>query len=100
MFNALVIVLVASVVSVGLVEVVKNFLPDSLNTIVKTIIGLVIELAVGVLTVLVFDNTTVWAKIFEVVAIIAVSQLYYTTLVDLIRKLVAFLKSKITKKES
>lgn len=97
MFNALLIVFVASIVSVGLVEVVKNFLPSTLNTIIKTIIGLVIELAIGILTVFVFDTSTIAAKIFEVIAIISISQLYYTTLVDLIRKLVTFLKSKVTK---
>lgn len=97
MFNALLIVFVASIVSVGLVEVVKNFLPNTLNTLVKTIIGLVIELAIGTLTVFVFDSNTVAAKVFEIIAVISISQLYYTTLVDLIRKIVAFLKNKVTK---
>ena len=38
---------VAAVIAIGFVDVVKNFLPDTVSTKVKTIIGIVFEAAVG-----------------------------------------------------
>lgn len=93
-------VLISSFVAIGLVEVIKNFLPESLNSKVKTIISLVVELIAAVVYVVAFGaGTSVFIKIITVVATVATSQLLYENVINLLKKLTELIKSKLSKKE-
>lgn len=91
-------VIIASIIAIGLVEVVKNFLPDSLDSKIKTIIGIAIELAVAVVFVILLGGgVSIFAKIAVILATVSVSQLFYEVIIRLLNKLVDFLKSKANK---
>lgn len=88
-----------SVVAVGVVELLKGFIPDTVGSKAKAIIALVVELVVAILGAFAFSgDATVIAKIATVVATVGIAQVGYETVVKLITKLTAFLKSKITTK--
>lgn len=91
-------VVIASFIAIGLVEVVKNFLPENMSSKVKAIIGIGVEAVVAVMFVISFgQGLTVFAKIATVISTIAVSQLLYENLVNLLKRLADYLKSKVKK---
>lgn len=91
-------VLISSFVAIGLVEVIKNFLPDSLNSKVKTIISLVVELIAAAVYVAAFGaGTSVFIKVITVIATVATSQLLYENVVSLLKKLTELISSKLHK---
>lgn len=94
-FNAIVFAFVA----VGVVELLKGFIPDTVGTKAKAIIALAVELVVAILGAFAFSgDATVVAKIATVVATVGIAQVGYETVVKLITKLTAFLKSKTESK--
>lgn len=95
MFNAIFSAVVYAAIAVGLVEVIKNFLPENFNSVAKTVLGVVIEVVVAVLGAFIFDaNETLITKIAIVVAAVGLAQVFYATILSLLTKLKDFLKSK------
>lgn len=89
---------VFSAVAVGLVEVVKGFLPDTLSSKTKEVISLVIEVIVAIVGAVLIKADGAGAVVLTAIGTVAFAQLFYTSIVSLIKKLTAFLKSK-TKSE-
>lgn len=93
-FTGLLAALVLSIVSVGLIQVVKTFLPESTGTIAKALIALGIEVVIAAVGAFAIYRAGVVAVIVEVLATIAFSQLFFEVIVSLLDKLADFLKSK------
>ena len=100
MVNLVLCVAVAAVISVGFVEVVKNFVPASAGTKVKTVIGIVFEAAVGVGIALVdalFNTsgavTTTLRAVIVAAGTVGAAQFGYTY----IAKLIAAITEKLKK---
>ena len=101
MVNLILSVLIASVIAVGYVDIVKNLFPvATINPKVKTIIGIVFEVLVGVGVSLVgalFDKTSVATGVLRAIIIAAstvgVAQFCYSYILSFIN----FIKNKIKK---
>lgn len=88
---------VFAAVAVGLVEVVKNFLPKDLNSKIKTVIAIVIEVVVAVVGAILIKNDGAGAVVITAIGTVALAQLFYEIIVNFINKLVEFLKSRVSK---
>lgn len=84
-------------IAVGLVEVIKGFLPETVGSKAKEIIALVVEAVVAVVGAILVHTDGAAAVVITVIGTIALSQLFYTNVVALIKKLTEFLKSKVSK---
>lgn len=88
---------VFALVAVGLVEALKNFIPETVSAKAKAVVSLVVEIIVAVVGAFLIKNDGPGAIVLTVIGTIALSQLFYTNVVDVLRKLTAFLKSKSNK---
>lgn len=97
MLNFVFTAVVAAIVGVGLVDVVKNFIPETLPTFVKTIISVVIEAVVALAFFLVFPIGEsvvgkILAGVFEVATAVGIAQVGYGYIAKLIKAIVEKLK--------
>lgn len=93
-FSGIVGAVVFATIAVGLVEVIKNFLPESLNSKIKAVISLAVEVIVAVVGGILIANDGAGAVVLTVIGTVALAQLFYTSIIALIQKLTKFLKSK------
>lgn len=104
LIEAFVLSFVLSTVSIGWLELIKSLIPvfSKVNSTIKTIISIVIELIVAILGVIAFGksgNTVgIIYDVMVVVLTVGFAQVGYETSVKFIKKLTDFLKSKITEK--
>lgn len=102
MFNVILAILIASMVSVALTDVIKNLLPSWLNTAGKTAVAVVLEVIFGVIAGLLCGATGTLSTVVTVLVVtgltIAVSQIGYNYILKLLSTLIEKLKS-VTKKE-
>lgn len=91
--------LVFSIVAVGLVEVIKGFLPETVGSKAKEVISLAVEVVVAVVGAILIKADGVAAVVLTAIGTVALSQLFYTNVVALIKKLTEFLKSKVAKSD-
>jgi len=97
MFNLLLTAAVSTFLAVGLVDVIKVFLPETTKAQVKAIVAILVELAISIFTGLI-GGLTVVQLIFVVIATVAASQIFYNDIIKLFTSLISFIKSKISKK--
>lgn len=93
-FAGLTSAVIFAIIAVGLVEVVRNFLPTTLSSKVVTLISLGVEVVVAVIGAVLVRNNGFEAIILSIIGTISFSQLFYTAIVSLIKKLTDFLQSK------
>lgn len=93
-FTGLVSAVIFAIIAVGLVEFVKNFLPTTLNSKIITLISLGVEVIVAVLGAVLVRNSGFEAIVVSIIGTISLSQLFYTVIVSLIKKLTELLQSK------
>lgn len=84
-------------IAVGLVEVIKGFLPETVGSKAKETIALIVEAVVAVVGAVLVRTDGAAAVVITVIGTIALSQLFYTNVVALTKKLTEFLKSKVSK---
>jgi len=90
MVNLILSVLIASIIAVGYVDIIKNFFPKA-GPRVKTIIGIVFEVLIGIGVSLVgalFDKTSVATGVLRAIIIaigtVGVSQFCYSYIASFI----------------
>lgn len=88
---------VFALVAVGLVEALKNFIPDTVTAKGKAVVSLVVEIVVAVVGAFLIKNDGPGAIVLTIIGTVALSQLFYTNVVAVLSKLTAFLKSKAGK---
>lgn len=101
-FAGISLAVVSSIIAVGLVQVVKQFLPEDASSKLKAGIALGIEVVIGLVAAIAqayFMGFNFFTFAMVLLATAALSQLFYDVIVALIAKLTSLIKSKTDKKE-
>lgn len=94
MFDYVVIAFVA-IVAVGLVELVKNFLPESTNSKVLTLISLVISAALPIVYGIAMKQG-VLKPVVSTLGVVGLTQTSYDFVFKLLKSAIEKLKTKVT----
>lgn len=94
MLSVIITVLIAAFISVGLVDVVKNYLPEETGAKTKTTVSVIIAAIVGGLLGFVLDKGVI-TIIAVVIGSIATANNGYNYLLSLIKKLKDYIEAKI-----
>lgn len=91
---------IASMVSVALTDVIKNLLPNWVNSKGKTVVAVVLEVVFGAIAGLICETGNALSTIVRVVVVagltIAVSQIGYNYILKFLQALIEKLKAKKT----
>lgn len=98
MLNLLLTVAVSTFLAVGLIDVIKVFLPETTKPQIKAIVAILVELVISIFIGLFVSELKIVQLIFVAIATIATSQIFYNDVLKLFTSLISFIKSRISKK--